>query len=57
VVIPVGLRPDGLPLGVQLVGPPGSERLLLAVAGQIEQAAPWPRHAPAPAAESPAGTG
>jgi amidase len=57
VVIPVGLRPDGLPLGVQLVGPPGSERLLLGVAGQIEQAAPWPRHAPAPTAETPAGTG
>ncbi len=46
VVVPVGVRDDGLPLGAQLVGPPGSERLLLAVAGQIEQAAPWRRHAP-----------
>jgi amidase len=46
VVVPMGTRPEGLPLGVQLVGPPGSERLLLAVAGQLEQAAPWPRHAP-----------
>jgi amidase len=46
VVVPMGTRPDGLPLGVQLVGPPGSELLLLAVAGQIELAAPWPRHAP-----------
>ncbi|MBX6355075.1 MAG: amidase [Micromonosporaceae bacterium] len=46
VVVPVGTRPDGLPLGVQLVGQPGSELLLLAVAGQIELAAPWPRHAP-----------
>jgi amidase len=46
IVVPVGLRPDGLPLGAQLVGPPGAERLLLAVAGQLEQAAPWPRHAP-----------
>lgn len=45
IVVPVGLRPDGLPLGAQLVGPPGSERLLLAVAGQFEQATPWPRHA------------
>ena len=44
-VVPVGIRPDGLPLGVQLVGPPGSESLLLAVAGQFEVAAPWPRHA------------
>jgi len=45
-VVPVGLRPDGLPLTVQLVGPPGSELLLLAVAGQFEMAAPWQRHAP-----------
>ncbi|HEU4426330.1 MAG TPA: amidase family protein [Pilimelia sp.] len=45
-VVPVGVRPDGLPVGVQLVGPPGSERLLLAVAGQFELAAPWRRHAP-----------
>jgi amidase len=46
VVVPAGTRPDGLPLGVQLVGPPGSELVLLAVAGQIELAAPWQRHAP-----------
>lgn len=45
-VVPVGTRPDGLPVGVQLVGPPGSELLLLAVAGQLELAAPWRRHAP-----------
>jgi amidase len=45
-VVPVGRRPDGLPVGVQLVGPPGSELLLLAVAGQFELAAPWQRHAP-----------
>ncbi|MFC4108816.1 amidase [Micromonospora zhanjiangensis] len=45
-VVPVGLRPDGLPVAVQLVGPPGSELLLLAVAGQFEMESPWPRHAP-----------
>ncbi|QSB13955.1 amidase [Natronosporangium hydrolyticum] len=44
-VVPVGQRPDGLPAAVQLVGRPGSERLLLAAAGQFEQATPWPRHA------------
>jgi amidase len=45
-VVPVGTRPDGLPLGVQLVGPPGSELRLLAVAGQFEAANPWLRLAP-----------
>jgi amidase len=42
-VVPVGTRPDGLPLGVQLVGPPDSELLLLALAGQLEVANPWQR--------------
>ncbi len=45
-VLPVGVRPDGLPVAVQLVGAPGSELTLLAVAGQLEQASPWLRHAP-----------
>lgn len=45
IVVPVGTRPDGLPLGVQLVARPGGESLLLAVAKQFEQAAPWQRHA------------
>ncbi len=46
IVVPVGRRPDGLPVAVQLVGPPGSELLLLGVAGQFELQAPWARHAP-----------
>jgi amidase len=45
-VVPVGVRPDGLPVAAQLVGPPGTELLLLAVAGQIEMYQPWRRHAP-----------
>ena len=45
IVVPVGTRPDGLPLGVQLVGPPDSELLLLSIAGQFEMANPWKRHA------------
>jgi amidase len=45
IVFPVGLRPDGLPLAVQIVGPPDSEMLLLAVAGQFEVLNPWQRHA------------
>ncbi|GGK05056.1 putative amidase AmiB2 [Pilimelia anulata] len=46
VSVPVGVRPDGLPGAVQLVGPPGSERTLLALAGQLELVRPWARHAP-----------
>jgi amidase len=54
-VAPAGVRPDGLPASVQLVGPPGSELTLLALAGQLEEAAPWRRHAPGwPRAEVPA---
>ena len=34
---------DGLPLGVQLVGPPAGEVVLLALAEQLEQARPWRR--------------
>ncbi len=44
--VPMGVRRDGLPASVQLVGPPGAEVLLLAVAAQLEQAAPWRPHAP-----------
>jgi amidase len=44
--VPAGVRRDGMPASVQLVGPPGAEHLLLAVAAQIEQTAPWRPHAP-----------
>jgi amidase len=43
--VPAGLDRQGRPLGVQLVGRPGSERTLLAVAAQLEQLRPWPRTA------------
>ncbi len=46
VVVPMGVRPDGLPVAVQLVGPPGAELILLGLAGQLEQVSPWLRHAP-----------
>jgi amidase len=46
IAVPMGIRTDGLPVAVQLVGPPGSELTLLSVAGQLEQASPWLRHAP-----------
>lgn len=41
--VPAGLSADGLPLAVQLVGRPGSEATLLALAAQLEQLHPWPR--------------
>ncbi|MGA5304169.1 amidase [Nucisporomicrobium flavum] len=44
IVVPVGIRPDGLPVGVQFVGPPDSELLLLSIAGVLEVANPWTRH-------------
>ncbi len=44
--VPCGMHPNGMPLSVQLVGRPGSEATLLAVAGQLEQLQPWARTAP-----------
>ncbi|WAJ44751.1 amidase family protein [Mycobacterium sp. Aquia_216] len=46
--VPVGRMPTELPIGVQLVAPPGRESLLLAVAAQLESLNPWPRTAPDP---------
>jgi amidase len=37
-VVPVGRSPEGLPIGVQVVGRPHEEEVVLAVAGKIEQA-------------------
>ena len=44
--VPAGLDSAGMPLAVQLVGKPGSEAQLLAVAAQLERARPWVRTAP-----------
>ncbi|MGW2088043.1 amidase [Streptomyces sp. NPDC001880] len=39
--VPTYRTPDGLPLGVQFVGPLGGEGTLLALAAQIEAERPW----------------
>ena len=39
--LPLYQGEDGLPLGVQLVGRPAGEGALLALASQVEAAAPW----------------
>lgn len=41
VSLPLHWSADGLPVGVQLVGPYGREDLLVRVAAQLEQAVPW----------------
>ena len=44
--IPGGRHPrSGLPVGVQLVGRPGSESTLIALAAELERGRPWPRMA------------
>ena len=45
--VPAGPDPDsGLPPAAQLAAPPGGEGILLELAAQLEQCAPWPRTAP-----------
>lgn len=46
--LPLGWH-DGRPVGVQLIGPPAGEAMLLRLAAQLEAAAPW-RHRRPPSA-------
>ncbi|GHF06913.1 amidase [Pseudolysinimonas yzui] len=46
IVLPVHVTPDGLPMGVQLIGRPGREDVLLAIGAQLERRLHWERRHP-----------
>jgi len=46
IAIPTGFTPEGLPVGVQLVGKPATEATLIALAAQLEALQPWENHRP-----------
>jgi Asp-tRNA(Asn)/Glu-tRNA(Gln) amidotransferase A subunit family amidase len=45
--LPLHWSSDGLPVGVQFVGPIDDEALLIRLAAQLEAAAPWAERLPA----------
>ena len=44
--VPLHWTDDGLPVGVQLVGPPLGDALLLRLCAQLEEAGPWKHRRP-----------
>jgi amidase len=44
--LPVSASPDGVPMGVQLIGRPGGEHVLLALGAQLERRLGWQRRHP-----------
>ena len=44
--VPLHWAADGLPLGVQFIGPFGSEAMLLQLAGHLERVEPWMQRLP-----------
>jgi amidase len=45
--LPIHQTADGVPVGAQLIGPPGHDDLLLALAAQLEESVGWRPRAPA----------
>jgi amidase len=46
ITLPVAQTADGLPMGVQLIGRPGGEHVLLAIGAQLERRLAWQRRHP-----------
>lgn len=46
VSLPLHWTADGLPIGVQAIGPPAGDALLLRLAAQVEEARPWANKRP-----------
>ena len=46
ITLPVYETPEGIPMGVQLVGRPGGEHVLLAIGAQLERRLNWQRRHP-----------
>jgi amidase len=46
--LPCGIGPDGLPMGMQMIGPTGSDARLLGMGQAYHRATDWPRRAPPP---------
>jgi len=46
ITLPVSQAADGLPMGVQLIGRPGGEHVLLAIGAQLERRLRWQRRHP-----------
>ena len=44
--LPLHWSAQGLPIGVQAIGPPAGDALLLSLAAQLEEARPWAGHRP-----------
>jgi len=44
--LPLHWSADGLPVGVQLIGRPFAEAMLIRLAAQLEQARPWAHRRP-----------
>ena len=46
ITLPVYETPDGIPMGVQLIGRPGGEHVLLSIGAQLERRLRWQRRHP-----------